>query len=135
MKRSPFDTLHFHGKVYEIFTGRVINTHAMSNNARVAYNSRVAQAKQSYGITSEDVKHLILFAFAHNPLALPDIADYGEIGTVLRCTKYFVKWWTTFHKETDETSESVTKLIWKTRPSTAFVEDSYAKEIEEAFKI
>lgn len=109
----------------------------MPNNARVAYNSRVAQAKQSYGITSEDVKHLILFAFVHNPLALSDITDYGQIDNVLRCTKYFIKWWATWHHKFQENEINVPRVIWDSRPikSSYGEEDEYLAEIEEAFKV
>lgn len=112
-------------ETYSAVTKRPIAPAAFSNAAKVAWNSRVAGLKDTFGVKKEDVKPLILWVLlnAENPTI------YSRIDSIFTHYNEFVEWKRDYRA--DIAADGIIKTILKSRfnPDEAPLD----KEIEEAF--
>lgn len=130
-KSSGFDVFNYYMFVYGMFTHRRLSKNAFTTGAKVGFNGRVASLKDIYGVSKNDVKPLILWAFMNtdNP------AEYAKIEKVFAQYKKYVKWKLDYHYEIK--AHGLFSTIRKTRTTSILPqeEDSIIKEIEEAFSL
>ena len=127
------DLFNYHKKIFDMFTGNRTSNTPAGGGAITAYNGKIRVIKDSYGLTTDQLKGLILYSFVHNPFNHEEVSCYGRIDEITKCCASFVEWCDVRREEIHEAG--LARTIIRYKPTKSKLRQSLENEIEQAYSL